>query len=161
MDRFEVEEAHQEYVDGLRADHVCEFLINDEDFTHFLGRNRGKLVPGESFTLWCERILNFNRNIGLNIRVMVNTVGGSMGELGNFFIHDFVETGFPWGLFLSRRVVPVIFEGEPIPEGGLCVVYRSRLYDRTRFSDGDYFDTVKRAEGFYLRIPNKYVDDAS
>lgn len=160
MDRFEVEEAHQEYVDGLRADHVCEFLINDEDFTHFLGRNHRKLVSGESFTLWCERILNFNRNIGLNIRVMVNTAGGSMRELGNFFIHDFVETGFPWGLFLSRRVVPVIFESEPIP-GGLCVVYRSRLYDRTRFSDGDYFDTVKRAEGFYLRIPNKYVDDAS
>jgi len=46
MDRFEVEEAHQEYVDGLRADHVCEFLINDEDFTHLLGRNHRKLVLG-------------------------------------------------------------------------------------------------------------------
>ena len=71
MGSFEVEDAYQEYVDGLRSDKVREFLINDEDFTHFLGRNRGKLVPGESFTLWCERILNFNRNIGFSTVVLV------------------------------------------------------------------------------------------
>ena len=133
-----------------------EFLLEEKDLTGFLERNEKKLIPGESIMLVCERALVHELGLGLRVRVMID--GSKLaGEAAEYFF-TYMGEDFPWALFQNPKVLPVVFCEENLAVGGeLCAVYRPALIMTEDFGDGITYDTVKRLEGFYARIPDTMI----
>lgn len=107
------------------------FVLHDRDIGGFLWGCRGKLVPGEMLVAVCERIVMPGRGLGLGVRVVLDTPQGQNEVLSQFFIPDFKEGQFPWGLFLTPLTLPVVFlADDATPSDVLCVTVHHEERER-------------------------------